>query len=66
MPKCENCGTEIAAGEKHKHKGKLYVHNGKVMCESCLVDTGIPLGDAEPYETYIKIHTDRHRGGLDI
>ena len=66
MVKCEKCNTDIKEGEVHEHKGKLYVHSGKVMCESCLVEAGIPVGSAEPYETYIKIHTDFHRGGIDI
>ena len=66
MPKCERCGTEYDEGKPHKHKEKFYVHEGKVLCGSCLIDMSVPLDDAEDYETYIKLYTDFHRGGLNI
>ena len=66
MPKCETCGVDIEKGKTHQHKGGLFVHRGKVVCESCLVDTGVPISEAEPYVTYIKLLTERHKGGLDI
>ncbi len=66
MVKCETCGVDIEEGKTHKHKGGLFVHKGKVVCESCLVDAGIPISEAQPYATYIKLHTDFHRGGIDI
>ena len=66
MPVCETCGEDIEQGKTHKHKGGLFVHTGKRICESCLVDTGVPISEAEPYDTYIKLLTERHRGGIDI
>lgn len=66
MPECETCGVDIEEGKTHKHKGGLFVHKGKVVCESCLVDAGVPITEAESYDTYIKLHTDFHRGGIDI
>ncbi len=73
MVKCEICEREFEEGKTHEHSkkahehsGKVYVHEGKVICESCLVDVGVPIDQAEPYSTYIKLHTDMHRGGLGI
>jgi hypothetical protein len=74
MVKCEICEREFEEGKTHElhpkktheHSGKVYVHDGKVVCESCLVDAGVPIDQAEPYSTYIKLHTDMHRGGLGI
>ncbi|UCD08132.1 MAG: hypothetical protein JSU79_07180 [Dehalococcoidales bacterium] len=66
MPKCETCGEDIEKGKTHKHKGGLFVHRGKVVCESCLVDTGVPISEAQPYDVYERLQTERHRGGLDI
>jgi len=64
MPKCEKCNAEFAEGKPHEHKGELYVHEGKVMCESCLVDAGVPLHEADKYSTYIKLHTDFQKGHI--
>jgi hypothetical protein len=66
MAKCETCGTEIKPGIVHKHKGRLYVYQGKAVCQSCLVDAGVPISEATAYDAYVKIHTDFHRGGINI
>jgi hypothetical protein len=72
--KCEVCGMEFEEGKTHElhpekaheHSGKVYVHDGKVVCESCLIDAGVPLDQAEPQGTYIRLHTDMHRDGMTL
>ncbi len=56
--KCEKCDREFSEKEAHKHTSKVRVYRGKIVCEDCLLGMGVHLDEAEPYWTYIKLHTD--------
>lgn len=66
MLKCEKCGIEHAEGKPHEHKGKLYIHEEKAICESCLVDLGIPVTCAQTHETYLKLQNELKKGGANF
>ena len=52
MVKCEKCGSEFTKDEALKYPSKVYVYKGKVICEDCLNEMGVPLDDADPYAIY--------------
>ena len=54
--KCEKCDREFTE-EEHRHPGKIYKLEQKILCESCVVDMGVSIEDGEPW-TYIKTRTD--------
>ncbi len=52
--KCEKCDREFTE-EVVDHPNKVHVYHGKVMCEDCLVDMGVSLDEATPYQTYLNM-----------
>jgi hypothetical protein len=56
--KCEKCDREFNDQDAFEYPGKLYVHQGKVLCEDCLIDMGVSPDGADSYRTYIAAHTD--------
>jgi len=61
---CTQCDREFSEDEAMEYPGKVHVHKGKVVCESCLVDMGVMPDSAEPYSLYIKTHTELGQGGV--
>ena len=59
--KCEKCDREFSEEKNQNYPGKIYVHKGKMVCETCLVDMGVSLDEAHPYQTYIDIRLDLER-----
>ena len=59
-PTCEKCDREFKE-EGVPYPGKVHVHKGKVICEDCLIDMGVSIDEAEPYQTYIQTHSDFDR-----
>jgi len=53
--KCERCGREISEDQS-------YVHQGKVLCDDCLMDIGLSIKECDPWATYVDTHT-RERSG---
>jgi len=54
--KCSRCSREISEDQS-------YVHQGKVLCEDCLMDIGLSIKECDPWATYVDTHT-RERMGL--
>ena len=54
--KCSRCNREISEDQR-------YVHQGKVLCEDCLMDIGLSIKECDPWATYVDTHT-RERMGL--
>ena len=52
MVRCEKCGSEFTDDKALEYPGKVYVYKGKVICEDCLIDMGVPLDEADPYAVY--------------
>ncbi len=56
MMKCSRCGREISEAES-------YVHQGRLLCEDCLMEIGLHSGKCEPWASYLATHT-RERLGM--
>jgi len=52
--KCEKCDHAFSEEEAYEEPVKVYVHKGTVMCEGCLIKTGVSHGEAVSWATYIK------------
>jgi hypothetical protein len=61
--KCEKCDREFKEKEAKEYPGKVYVHQGKVMCEDCLIDMGVMPDSANAYAVYTKTITDLGKFG---
>ena len=53
---CSRCGRQLT-------EDKAYIHQGKIMCEDCLMDIGLSLKECDPWATYVDT-ADRKRHGL--
>ncbi len=53
--KYSRCGREISEKES-------YVHQGKVLCEDCLMETGLHAGKCEPWASYLATHSRENSG----
>lgn len=53
--KCSRCGREITEDE-------TYVHQGRLLCDDCLMEIGLHSGKCEPWATYIATHTRESLG----
>ncbi len=56
--KCEKCDREFSEDEAIEYPGKVHVHKGQIICETCLVDMGVSPDETDPYATYIKTRTE--------
>ncbi len=52
--RCSRCSHEVVPE-------RSYVHKGRVLCEDCLVDIGLPAGEFEPWATYLDARERRRR-----
>ncbi len=44
--KCTRCDRELSEEQS-------YVHQGRVLCEDCLMDIGLSIKECDPWATYI-------------
>lgn len=56
--KCEKCDREFDEAKATEYPGKVYVHQGRIMCEDCLVEMGVTPDDSESYRTWVGIKSD--------
>ena len=56
MVNCNRCNREIS-------EDRSYVHQGKILCDDCLMDIGLSVKECDPWATYVDTHT-RERLGL--
>ena len=53
--KCNRCSRELAEDQR-------YVYQGKVFCESCLMDVGLSVKECDPWATYVDTSARKRRG----
>ena len=52
---CSRCNNEIAEDE-------IYVYQGKILCEDCLMDIGASTKECDPWATYVDTRTRKQHG----
>ena len=60
--KCDKCDREFKEEEAHEHTNNVRMHNGKAVCEDCLVDMGVSIDNAQSYWSYVRSRTDIANG----
>lgn len=56
--KCDKCDREFTEKEALDHPGHVHVHQGVIMCEDCLISTGVTPDSSTAYATYIRNATE--------
>ena len=51
--KCDKCDREFDEHQIVEHPGMVRVYHNKIICEDCLIDMGVSIDEATPYETYV-------------
>ncbi len=57
--KCEKCDREFDEEHIVEHPNSVRVYHNKVMCEDCLIDMGVSIDEATPYQTYFNVRTQQ-------
>lgn len=52
---CSRCGRELTEEQR-------YVYQDKVLCEDCLMDTGLSTRECDPWATYIDTSSRKRQG----
>jgi hypothetical protein len=52
---CSRCNKVISEDQS-------YLHNGKVMCEDCVMDVGLTLKECDPWATYVDTSARKRHG----
>jgi recombinational DNA repair protein (RecF pathway) len=52
---CSRCNRELT-------ENQTYVHEGKILCEDCLMDIGLSTRECDPWATFVDISARKRHG----